>query len=639
MAYEAELTRLFGYARFRPGQQPIVEALMSGRPALGILPTGGGKSLCYQLPALLLPGMTVVVSPLIALMKDQVDGLRARGIEGVVEIHSSLDPGEARRRLREAAAGRVKLLFLAPERLALPGVVELIRRTRVSLFVVDEAHCISHWGHDFRPEYLHLAGRARHFGAPVMLALTATATPRVREEIVARLGMESPCVVVNSFDRPNLWMGAAVCEPGQGADRAARLFGREGSGIVYVGRQADTVTVAGVLSARGIPSVPYHGGMDRETRTRNQDAWIQGAVRVVVGTVAFGMGIDKPDVRTVVHLTLPPSLEAWYQESGRAGRDGLPSDCWLLCSGRDHSRQAWFLQRRYPSHYQLIRTWELLTAGKPPTPDELPAETWTAAVAWLRAHDALPPRPLPDPLDLAPLRERRAGDEHRLAAIADWSSTGDCRRATLLRYFGEPVPPGMDCRACDNCCRRAGHPHPQARALGVYAGRAEPDRETIERAILDAVSDTGRFRLGRARLRTLLAGHPSAARQNLQRLSHFASLRGLPPSRFHAAAEALLEDGLLDAVPGAEPALAPARPRNVLTPAEALPILRIVGDEPWRHTRSALARRLGEDRQAWSDRIETLARTGYLDSNADARVVLTLKGRQAVEAAARRGAV
>ncbi|MCC6741145.1 MAG: RecQ family ATP-dependent DNA helicase [Planctomycetia bacterium] len=644
MTLEEELRRIFGYDRFRPGQKPLVEALLSGRDALGILPTGGGKSVCYQLPALLGTGLTVVVSPLIALMKDQIDGLRRRGIDGAADLHSNLGPGEAARRLREAAAGRLRLLYLAPERLAAPGTTAALRRAGVRRFVVDEAHCISHWGHDFRPDYLRLSGIAAHLGAGATLALTATATPRVRAEISARLGLRSPCVIVNPFDRPNLFLGARRVSEERKVEEAARLLGADGAAIVYVGRQKDAVAVAAQLRKRGISAVPYHGGMPAADRARSQDDWIRGRARVVVGTVAFGMGIDKPDVRSVVHLHMPGSLESLYQEIGRAGRDGAPSRCWLLHSPRDSSLHHFFIERRYPSESEIRLVHARLAAGEPPPPPaELPPEKWSCARAWLIGRGLLgpsgPPSPLPVALDLEDLRGRRAADLARLESMVDWTAIRRCRRAALLRYFGERAPEDLDCRNCDVCGER-GSAHGQAREFGMYAGRRDGDDDAVRAALLAAVAELGPRGITRAALEQVLAGRARpAARRGLHRSPHLGALEGLGPRRLAETRQALVEEGAVDAVPGPRSTWAASGPRPVVPVGEAMRVLVLVAASPGRLSRTAAARRLGGDVAAWAERLELLARSGYLDVDRDARLTLTARGIEAMEASRRRGAV
>ena len=330
------LVERFGFEGFRPGQERVVDALLAGRSALAVFPTGGGKSLCYQLPALLLEGVTVVVSPLIALMKDQIDALVRQGVDAA-RLDSSLDPAEARDVSARLRAGSLELLYVAPERFNNERFLTQLERTRISLFAVDEAHCISEWGHNFRPDYLKLATRAREVGAERVLALTATATPTVVEDICAGFGIAEADAVVTGFYRPNLTM---LTTPADATTREQLLIDRlrerpGGTTIVYVTLQRTAVEVASRLAAAGFPARPYHAGMSPEERVAVQEWWTAGDANIVVATIAFGMGIDKADVRYVYHLNLPKGLESYSQEVGRAGRDGAASVCELFACRED----------------------------------------------------------------------------------------------------------------------------------------------------------------------------------------------------------------------------------------------------------------------------------------------------------------
>ena len=341
-ALSQRLKTTFGYDAFRPLQREIMEVFLGGRDALAVLPTGAGKSLCYQLPALVRDGLTVVVSPLIALMKDQVDQLEASGVSATF-INSTLEGMELRRRLDGLDRGKYQLLYAAPERLMLPDFLSRLREWNVSALAVDEAHCISEWGHDFRPEYRRLREVRQWTGDIPILALTATATERVREDIVRQLELQDPALFLASFNRPNLKYsvvaksGAAVqvCE-------FARARPQE-SGIVYCQSRKSTESLASTLVANGISALPYHAGLEPEARARNQDAFLRDEVRVVCATIAFGMGINKPNVRYVIHADLPKNIEGYYQETGRAGRDGLPADCLLLFSRGDVMKYSRFI--------------------------------------------------------------------------------------------------------------------------------------------------------------------------------------------------------------------------------------------------------------------------------------------------------
>jgi ATP-dependent DNA helicase RecQ len=330
------LTARFGHDSFRPGQQQVVEALLAGRSALAVFPTGAGKSLCYQLPGVLLDGVTVVVSPLIALMKNQIDALVRLGI-GAARLDSSLGPDEARDVSQRLRDGGVEILYVAPERFNNERFVAQLERTRIALFAVDEAHCISEWGHNFRPDYLKLATYARDLSAERVLALTATATPAVVSDICAGFGIEPSDAIVTGFYRPNLTL---LTTPAEAGTRDQLLIDRlrerpPGTTIVYVTLQREAVRVAALLGGAGVPARAYHAGMSAEERTAVQDWWTESDRNVVVATIAFGMGIDKADVRYVYHLNLPKGLESYSQEIGRAGRDGAPGTCELFACRDD----------------------------------------------------------------------------------------------------------------------------------------------------------------------------------------------------------------------------------------------------------------------------------------------------------------
>ncbi len=339
------LKKYFGFASFRPLQEDIIRDALAGRDVFAVLPTGGGKSLCFQLPALVRPGLTVVVSPLIALMKDQVDALQAAGVAAAF-LNSSLAAGESRPRLHGLHNGEFKLLYVAPERLMLPGFLDDLKQWNVSLFAIDEAHCISEWGHDFRPEYRQLRSLRELFPGTPFMALTATATERVRADIIKQLHLLDPRCCVASFNRPNLTYRVSAKSGSYGQILEFTQARPHEAGIIYCQARKTTEELARKLSADGVTALPYHAGLTAGERTKNQEAFLRDEVRVVCATIAFGMGINKPNVRFVIHYDLPKNIEGYYQETGRAGRDGLPGECLLLFSPGDRVKQMRFIDEK-----------------------------------------------------------------------------------------------------------------------------------------------------------------------------------------------------------------------------------------------------------------------------------------------------
>src|SRR3954468_16392894 len=390
------LKKYFGFKAFRPLQEQIVRDSLAGKDVFALLPTGGGQSLCFQLRAMVKPGRTVVVSPLIALMKDQVDAMQQSGVPATF-LNSSLSPDAARQRLHGLHQGEYRLLYVAPERLMLSGFLSDLERWEVNLLAVDEAHCISEWGHDFRPEYRQIAELRSRFPKLTAMALTATATDRVRQDIISLLGLRDPACYVASFNRPNLTYRVL---PKQEAYEQVLDFLRNHpgeSGIIYCQARKTTESLAARLSKDGIRARPYHAGLTAEQRTEHQEMFLRDKIRVVCATIAFGMGINKPNVRFVIHYDLPKNIESYYQETGRAGRDGLPSQCLLLYSAGDVVKLTRFIDDK------------------------------------------------PDP------REQRLARE-QLGQMLHYAETGSCRRRELLAYFGETYPE-ENCRSCDNCVR------------------------------------------------------------------------------------------------------------------------------------------------------------------------------------------
>jgi ATP-dependent DNA helicase RecQ len=490
MDLSAALSEYFGFEGFRRGQREAVEAAVAGRDVLVVMPTGSGKSLCYQLPALLRDDLTIVVSPLVALMQDQVDALRARGLgDRVALVNAQQDGATNADALARAVAGEVRLLYVAPERFSSPGFVQRIGEARIGLFVVDEAHCVSQWGHDFRPDYFRLADAARHLGAAAIVASTATATPQVATDIVRRLSLRDPVRVATGFDRPNLAFAVARPAPHEKRPLIAELLRGEDAlpAIVYAGTRAGSEELRDHLRAElGAVVEMYHAGLDRGDRADVQRRFLADDVQVIVATNAFGMGVDKPNVRTVIHASVPASLEAYYQEAGRAGRDGAPARALLLAENRDKALHVHFIKRDEIDEKLPARLAARLEAaaddgslpGMGPARYDVDAgeladavgtgaEQLRSLIGHLSRAGVLEPTPSsPDRVVgriVAPFDGRAAAlcrvsvgeaGKARWRQYRDvWAYVegADCRRRAILRHFGDrsdPAPRGDCCDAC-----------------------------------------------------------------------------------------------------------------------------------------------------------------------------------------------
>jgi ATP-dependent DNA helicase RecQ len=456
---------VFGFQELRPGQAEAVELVLEGRDTLAVMSTGYGKSAIYQIAAMLIPGPTVVVSPLIALQREQVGDLEREGAGGAAAVSSFVAAGARREALEELAEGELEFLFLSPEQLSNEEVLADVTAARPSLFVVDEAHCISEWGHDFRPDYLKLGSVAEEVGRPPILALTATASPPVREEIVERLRMRDPALLVRGFDRPNIRLSVERFHDEHSKRRSLleRVAASGKPGIVYTATRRLAEELAGELSEAGVRALAYHGGMRRRERTEAQEAFMEDRVEVVVATTAFGMGIDKPDVRFVFHSEPADSIDSYYQELGRSGRDGKPAEAVLFYRSEDLGLRRFFAGGGHVDEDQLRLVAETVIAGERLEETELSQTKLLTAVTRLEdvrgvavdaAGDVLPRRVLDD-LDAVveeawrEQQDRQSFDRSRVEMMGAYSETSGCRREFVLTYFGERFSP--PCGNCDNC--------------------------------------------------------------------------------------------------------------------------------------------------------------------------------------------
>jgi ATP-dependent DNA helicase RecQ len=460
-----------GFDRLRPGQQEIIQSAVDGHDTLAVMPTGYGKSAIYQIAGALLPGATLVVSPLIALQQDQLASLSEGDAGEAVAVNSTLGEGEREEAFEELEAEKIEFIFMAPEQFNNEEVLERLRESKVSLFVVDEAHCISEWGHDFRPDYLRLSTVIEALGHPVVLALTATASPPVRREIVERLGMRDPRVMVHGFDRPNIWLGVETFgdETAKQAALLERVAEADKPGIVYTATRKHAEEIAGLLERQGLRAANYHAGMGDKARQRVQDAFMGDELDVIVATIAFGMGVDKPNVRFVFHYEISASVDAYYQEIGRAGRDGQPARAILFYAPKDLGLRRFFASAGQLEVDDVRALAEAVQAGDEPVrPAELAENSdlsktkietalnrlaETGAVEKLSTGEVAP---ADEPVDLEGAAEaaaaaqarRRQYEQSRLDMMRGYAEVPDCRRRYLLSYFGEAL-----LEACGNCDR------------------------------------------------------------------------------------------------------------------------------------------------------------------------------------------
>ncbi len=551
----------FGYSEFRPGQPEVIAAVLAGRDTLAVMPTGGGKSVCYQVPALLFEhGLTVVVSPLLALMKDQVDALRQAGVNAAA-VNSTMSREEQAQTMRDAAAGKLRLLYVAPERFGDGAFMAALRQLRVALLAIDEAHCISQWGHDFRPSYRDLGSVRPRIGNPPIVALTATADPEVRADVVARLGLRDPEVHVAGFDRPNLRFDVVrVKNQKEKSERIAEKLRelKDESAIVYCGTRKKAEDLTDFLQRQRISSARYHAGMEDPDRKRIQDAFARDKLRVIVATNAFGMGIDKPDVRMVLHHDLPDSLEAYYQEAGRAGRDGAPAECVLYFAPRDRSLREFFIELQHPEPATVVDIYRVLvsTGGQRvhirevmKSDDEPGVNAAIQALAdsglagrsgqmvWAVRLDG------EDDIDLEGLEAHRQHAYSKLDAMQRYAESLTCLRARILDYFGDEGH-GRSCGNCGPCVA----PPRGASAVDEAGEALFQDLRAVRRRFAEAENLPPYVIFSDATLRDMAARRPRTRAEML-------NVSGVGQVKFERYGEAFL--AVTRAASGAQLAAAP----------------------------------------------------------------------------------
>jgi ATP-dependent DNA helicase RecQ len=577
------LEKHFGHRKFLDGQAPVVASILAGRDALVVMPTGGGKSLCYQLPAMCMDGVTIVVSPLIALMKDQVDALVSKGIPAAM-INSTLSPEEQSDRIRRMRNGEFKLVYIAPERFRSQSFTAALAECSIGFFAIDEAHCLSQWGHDFRPDYLRLGSAIEKIGSPQIGAFTATATPEVRADIRQVLRLRNPYECVSGFERPNLALRVIHCEKeAKKYKRIEAIVRRYKTGIVYCSTRKHVEAVTAELSAWGLSVVAYHGGMDDNAREQAQNLFISRKRDVAVATNAFGMGIDRSDVRFVIHFDVPGSIEAYYQEAGRAGRDGEPSVCELLFNYADTRTQEFFIDGNNPGYNVIQDTYRVLRehadanhevtlpikaiadAVMAPNDMGISSALSTLARSGMIQRFDIPGKRMRGTrllhpgidehhleIDREALEEKDRRDRAKLKAMIDLCYSTECRQLWILEYFGERNPP--ICGSCDSC---------QSKGSADRRGPDDEEQLIVQKALSGVARMSRRQggvwkgRFGRMKIVNMLVGSRSKDILNarLDELTTYGLLKAEGSAYVQSLLRELQGAGLLQTESGEYPLL------------------------------------------------------------------------------------